>query len=317
MQEGMPLQDNLKILNKILLDLRNVDVKVEDEDVALILLVSLPESYENFVESFMTGKETLSLEDVRSVLHIREDRQRTTSSATKIQASGLSATGQKKFGKKKSNSKGFKGGDICRYCKEPGHWKNECPKKKDANGSATMAEADDTNSEDSVALVADEHHTVIGIGSIMIRTHDGVFCTLNDVRHVPHMTNNLISLSTFDSKGLSFKGEGEVMHIMTGSKVVLTALKRGTFSVEKTVGVEDSGSVDKQVELQEDQHTTAETTSSNIHPEARQRSIAIDRARRTSVKPPLKYGFEDMMAYALQEGKSEARKEKSGIWLIE
>ncbi|KAG6425368.1 hypothetical protein SASPL_115798 [Salvia splendens] len=83
-------------------------------------------------------------------------------------------------------------------------------------------------------------------------------------------------------------------------------------SVVKFVGAEESGSIDKQVELQvthnesesqlqggEDQHTTAETTGSDIHSEARQRSIAIDRARRTGVKPPQKYGFEDMLAYAL------------------
>ncbi|KAG6396654.1 hypothetical protein SASPL_142809 [Salvia splendens] len=160
MQEGMPLRDHLENLNKILLDLRNVDVKVEDGDTALILLVYLPESYENFVESFMTGKETLSLEDVRSALHIREDRQQATSTTTKNLASGLSVTGkgQKKFGQKKQNSKSSKGpkalesDDIYRYCKEPGHWKIDCPqikkklgKKKDANGSATMAEADDAN----------------------------------------------------------------------------------------------------------------------------------------------------------------------------
>ncbi|KAG6433735.1 hypothetical protein SASPL_105350 [Salvia splendens] len=111
MHEGMPLRDHLENLNKILLDLRNIDVKVEDEDTALILLVSLPESYENFVESFMNGKETLSLEDVRSALYIREDRQQATSTAIEYLASGLSVTGkgQKKFGQKKQNSKSSKG----------------------------------------------------------------------------------------------------------------------------------------------------------------------------------------------------------------
>ncbi|KAG6424147.1 hypothetical protein SASPL_114560 [Salvia splendens] len=74
---------------------------------------------------------------------------------------------------------------------------------------------------------------VVGIGSIRIRTHDRVLCTLNDVRHVPQMKKNLISLSTFDSKGFSFKGEDGVMHIMKGSKVVLTALKRGTLYILK------------------------------------------------------------------------------------
>ena len=39
MNEGMPLRDHLDQLNTILLELRNIDIKVEDEDVALILLV--------------------------------------------------------------------------------------------------------------------------------------------------------------------------------------------------------------------------------------------------------------------------------------
>ncbi|KAL9242034.1 hypothetical protein vseg_016079 [Gypsophila vaccaria] len=74
MQVGMSLKEHLDRLNTILLDLRNIDVKVDDEDAALILLVSLPNSYENFVESFVVGKETLTLEEVKSALHTRELR---------------------------------------------------------------------------------------------------------------------------------------------------------------------------------------------------------------------------------------------------
>ena len=44
---------------------------------------------------------------------------------------------------------------------------------------------------------------VVGTSSIKIRTHDGSFCTLNEVRHIPLMTKNLISLSLLDSKGFS------------------------------------------------------------------------------------------------------------------
>ena len=69
MQEGTQLQDHLDSLNSIMLDLRNIDVKVEDEDAALVLLVSLPNSYENFVQSFIGSKDTVSLEEVRSALH--------------------------------------------------------------------------------------------------------------------------------------------------------------------------------------------------------------------------------------------------------
>lgn len=64
MHEGTQLRDHLEQLNTLLLELRNIDVKIEDEDAALILLVSLPLSYDNFVQSFIGGKDTISLEEV-------------------------------------------------------------------------------------------------------------------------------------------------------------------------------------------------------------------------------------------------------------
>ncbi|KAJ4720887.1 Retrovirus-related Pol polyprotein from transposon TNT 1-94 [Melia azedarach] len=277
MQEGMPLRDHLDQLNTILLELRNIDVKVEDEDAALILLVSLPLLYENFVQSFIVGKDAVSLEEVRSSLHTRELRHKATGTGADNQAAGLVASGsyghgnsgKKKF--KKPVSKGPKPNDVCNYCKEKGHWKSDCPKKKRQQDKLTgTAAVADTNSEEDIALVADEHtdHNdvwildsrasyhicprrewfttyeqvdggnismansyickAVGIGSIKIRTHDGKFCTLNDVRHVPLMTKNLISLSMLDNKGFSFQGEGGVLHVCKGSNVVLKGVKRGT-----------------------------------------------------------------------------------------
>ena len=52
---------------------------------------------------------------------------------------------------------------------------------------------------------------VVGMGSIKIRIHDGKLCTLNEVRHFPHMTKNMISLSLFDKREFSFKVEGRVI----------------------------------------------------------------------------------------------------------
>ena len=89
MQEGMSLREHLDQLNSILLDLHNIDIKIDDEDAALILLVSLPLSYENFKESFISGKDSLSVEELRSALHSRELRHSCSGTVSDGQVVGL------------------------------------------------------------------------------------------------------------------------------------------------------------------------------------------------------------------------------------
>ena len=45
------------------MDLYNIDVVVDDEDLAIFLLCSLPSSYKNFREIFLYGRENLSSDD--------------------------------------------------------------------------------------------------------------------------------------------------------------------------------------------------------------------------------------------------------------
>lgn len=49
MESGTPLREHLEKLNFVLLDSPNLDVKIDDEDFMLILLVCLPSSFKNFV----------------------------------------------------------------------------------------------------------------------------------------------------------------------------------------------------------------------------------------------------------------------------
>ncbi|GJS77777.1 retrovirus-related pol polyprotein from transposon TNT 1-94 [Tanacetum coccineum] len=124
MKEGSSLKEHLDALNSILMDLKNVEVKIEYEDAALVLLVSLLHSFESFVSSFVVG------------------------SGYESQSMGLSTTsrdrGRYRFEKDKdkcgasSSSRGPNPRDICNYCKETGHWKIDCPKlKKKAFVAAT------------------------------------------------------------------------------------------------------------------------------------------------------------------------------------
>jgi 5'-3' exoribonuclease 2 len=62
---------------------------------------------------------------------------------------------------------------------------------------------------------------IVGIGSIQIKMSDGVIRTLTNVRHIPTMTRNLISLSTLDLKGYRYSAGGGVMNVSIGSLVVM------------------------------------------------------------------------------------------------
>ncbi|GKC57598.1 hypothetical protein Tco_1085196 [Tanacetum coccineum] len=52
-------------------------IDIDDEDQALMLLTSLPSSYDNFVETLLYGRESLTLKDVLSSLNSRELKKRT------------------------------------------------------------------------------------------------------------------------------------------------------------------------------------------------------------------------------------------------
>ena len=73
MVEGTPVQKHLNEFNSILVDLESLDVKIEDEDKAILLVVSLPPSYKHFKEIMLySNSNTISFEDVKSNMLSKE-----------------------------------------------------------------------------------------------------------------------------------------------------------------------------------------------------------------------------------------------------
>ncbi|MFQ6668909.1 hypothetical protein Gotur_034374 [Gossypium turneri] len=57
-------RDHISQFITLLNDLKNVKVKIDDEDQTMLLLCSLPSSYKSFRETLIYGKDKLSFEDV-------------------------------------------------------------------------------------------------------------------------------------------------------------------------------------------------------------------------------------------------------------
>ena len=66
---------------------------------------------------------------------------------------------------------------------------------------------------------------ITGTGNIRIKMFDGVVRTLCDVRHVPKVEKNLISLDTLDSNGYGYKSKGGVMKVTKGVMMVIKGQK--------------------------------------------------------------------------------------------
>ena len=58
MNEGTAVLEHLNFFNKVISELLAVDVKIDEEDNALILLSSFSESYDHIVTTMLYGKET-------------------------------------------------------------------------------------------------------------------------------------------------------------------------------------------------------------------------------------------------------------------
>ena len=86
---------------------------------------------------------------------------------------------------------------------------------------------------------------VIGIGTVKIKTHDGVLRTLSNAHHVPDLKRNLISLGTLESKRCKYSAEGGVLKVSKGSWILLKGLRHGSLYVlqaSTTTGYTKKGS---------------------------------------------------------------------------
>ena len=129
---------DLDDFNKIITDLLNLDVKIGDEDKALLLLNSLPESYEFLVTTLLHGITNIDFEDVSNALMNNEVRKKEKEayqdSGSNVLTARVGTSTWKKgeHGKSRSKSRGRLDNwrkldkNECAYYRQKDHWKKDC-----------------------------------------------------------------------------------------------------------------------------------------------------------------------------------------------
>src|SRR5436190_19825516 len=101
LQEGGWLLNHLSTFKEIVSYLKAMEVKFDDEDLALMLLCSLPLSYSNFRDNILYSHDTLTVSEVYEALHAKENMKLMVSSeSSSVHGEALQVHGRSE--KKKS-----------------------------------------------------------------------------------------------------------------------------------------------------------------------------------------------------------------------
>lgn len=139
MKEGLSIREYINKFDRCISNLKDIDEEVGDEDQTLLLLLSLPKSYENLVQTLMLVGDTFTMDETKTLL-LADDLRKIAigsmaTSGDNEQAHGLfvrggnSERGKNKGEKSRSSSRPL-AEKKCFKCGERGHFKVNCPNKK-------------------------------------------------------------------------------------------------------------------------------------------------------------------------------------------
>ncbi|KAK1430235.1 hypothetical protein QVD17_12833 [Tagetes erecta] len=269
MKESSSVTEHINKLNSILSRLESVDIKFEDEVQALLLLSSLPDSWSGTVTAITGSTSTFTFEGIRDLVLGEDVRRRNSggSSSELLNVGRGRKTNRGNGSKNRKRSQSRARNDVtCWNCKQVGHFKNQCPNEKHEANTVEDSEDDDVlicsveNSVDSwvmdsgasfhathssealqnlkegdfgkVRLANDDVLDVTGMGDIDLVTSVGSKWTLKDVRVIPSLKKQLISVGQLDEQGHEVKFGNGQWKVVKGNLVIARGRKRGSLYMD-------------------------------------------------------------------------------------
>ena len=297
MIEGKSIADHVNEFSTITSQLSSVGITLDEEVCALVLLSSLPDSWESTViaVSSSSGDKKLKLNDVRDLILSEDIRRRESGrfsgSVMNTEEKGRHTPRDHRRGRSQSRGRSrerTKGtGPTCWGCGKRGHVKKECRNRRktpEPNAANTAAEGSDdvlllsvdspmeswildsgasfhSTSEKNflnnfvsgnlgqVHLADDEPLQIAGKGDVRIKTNNGSSLMLRNVRYIPGLRRNLISIGQLDDAGFSTTFTGGAWKISKGAMIIARGVKNGTLynmtekcmdMITSTSSIEDS-----------------------------------------------------------------------------
>ncbi|KAA8529366.1 hypothetical protein F0562_033835 [Nyssa sinensis] len=258
-KEGGPIADHLNKFQSVVNQLATMKMVIEDELQALLLLSSLPDSWETLVVtvSNSTPNGKLSMGQVSCSLFNEETRRKLagTDNAQALVSENRGRSknrGYKGRGKSKgrSQSRGkeqkeennnqkkneeknttgtFEGDEVvvlsceeeeCLHVGNEIEWVVDMGASYHATYNKKLFTSYKAGDFGTVKMGNTSHSKIVGIGDVCICTSVGCMMTLSDVRHVPDLRLNLISGIALDQEGyVNYFGNG-IWKLTKGSLVV-------------------------------------------------------------------------------------------------
>nr|GEX56093.1 zinc finger, CCHC-type [Tanacetum cinerariifolium] len=185
MHRGKSQSEHIDEFHKLVGDFAAINTIISDEDQALLLLISLPSSYNNFVDTLLYGRDTLKLEDVLAMLNSKELQKMTKAKGDG--GEGLYVTGRSgqrdmehdtynAWLKSQVRSSRLR----CYICQSEEHLKRDCLRYNHKKSQGFVKNKDQVSGSG-----ADGECRIWGIGKVQVQMRDGSSFVFDNVKYVP------------------------------------------------------------------------------------------------------------------------------------
>ncbi|KAA0043826.1 putative gag-pol polyprotein [Cucumis melo var. makuwa] len=198
MDQSKSLEENLDEFQKIVVDLNNIGEKMSDENQAVILLNSLPETYREVKAAIKYGRDSLTMSIVLDALktrnlEIKKERKDGELLMARGRSEKKSWKGKERSFRSKSKGKSRK----CFLCHKEGHFKKNCPLNKSREASTSEANVTDGYNSAEITNGYDSAETGYESAEVLMVSHRDIQdawimdsgCTFHMTPHRDFLTN--------------------------------------------------------------------------------------------------------------------------------